>query len=200
MVEDPRAYLARLRAETLRLSDMVDDLLALSRLQATGRAAAHEVDSVTDVASDVVAQLAPVADAAGVALDGRAEPSVEARGDVRELTRAVANLVGNALRHTPAGGGVEVAVTARADLAVVGVADACGGIPADHLPHVFEAGWRGAAARGRDDGAGAGLGLAIVHEVARSHGGSVTVRNRGPGCVFELQLPLADEPHHPTRR
>ena len=73
--------------------------------------------------------------------------------------------------------------------AVVAVADGCGGIPAADLPHVFETGWRGTAARQPD--AGAGLGLAIVRGVADAHRGSATVRNAPGGCVFELSLPLA---------
>lgn len=183
---EPGPYLSRLSEETLRLSGMVDDLLALSRLQAPGREHRAEQVALADVVSDVVAHLVPVAERKGVILSGVAESPVETRVDVREVTRAVTNLVGNAVRHTPAGGSVTVTVDGDTTSAVVRVADGCGGIPTEHLPHVFEPGWRGSDAR--DDGAGAGLGLAIVREVAELHGGSVAVRNDGPGCLFELRL------------
>ncbi|MGM0386238.1 MAG: sensor histidine kinase, partial [Actinomycetota bacterium] len=185
---DPGPYLDRLREETLRLSGMVDDLLALSRLQAPGREPRTERVALADVVSDVVAHLVPVAERKGVVLSGVAESPVEARVDVREVMRAVTNLVSNAVRHTPSGGSVTVTVDGDATTAVVRVADGCGGIPAEHLPKVFEAGWRGSDARGSDEGTGAGLGLAIVREVAELHEGSVGVRNAGPGCLFELRL------------
>lgn len=189
VVEEPGDYLARLHDGTVRLGGMIDDLLALSRLQAPGRALHTETVSLTDLVSDVIAHLRPVADRAGIRLEGVAAASVEARLDAREVTRAVTNLVENALRHTPAGESVTVRVADEGGTAVVGVADACGGIPPDHLAHVFEPGWRGTEARGSN--AGAGLGLAIVREVAHGHGGVVRVRNSGPGCVFELRLPGA---------
>jgi len=100
-----------------------------------------------------------------------------------------ANLVVNGIRHTPPGGAVDTTVALADGQAVVAVADGCGGIPDDDLPHVFETGWRGTAARRPD--AGAGLGLAIVRGVADAHRGTATVHNAGGGCVFELSLSLA---------
>lgn len=71
------------------------------------------------------------------------------------------------------------------------VADGCGGIPDEDVPHLFEPGWRGDEARTPVGGAGAGLGLAIARGVAEAHGGSVTVRNVDGGCAFTLTLPSA---------
>jgi signal transduction histidine kinase len=73
---------------------------------------------------------------------------------------------------------------------VIVVTDGCGGIPEPDLPHLFEAGWRGTASRTPAAGEGAGLGLAIVRGVAEAHGGSVAVSNEGPGCRFEMRLPV----------
>jgi signal transduction histidine kinase len=210
VAEDPAAYLVRLRAEVLRVSDMVDDLLTLSRLQ-SGRLLRTEWVPLADVVSDAVAQAVPVAERAGVRVVGRARSAAAVPMDAREVARAVANLLANAVRHTPAGGTVTVDVLVDGDdggraggdggggddgapgvdgTATVRVADECGGIPADQLPHLFEAGWRATGSRGPAEGGGAGLGLAIVRGVAEAHGGSAAIRNDGPGCVAELRLPL----------
>jgi signal transduction histidine kinase len=193
----PADYLARMRAEVMRMSAMVDDLLALSRLQSPGLRLDLQRVSLADVVSDAVARAQPLASAASVRLTGAAEGAVQAELDPREVSRAVENLVANAIRHTPAGGEVRVTVTpaAGADAATrfgeVSVEDGCGGIPDDALPRVFEPGWRGTAARTPGEGEGAGLGLAIVRGVAEAHSGEVGVANHGPGCRFVMRLPVA---------
>lgn len=186
---DPPAYLARLHGEAMRLDAMVDDLIALSRLQSPGGRLRREDVSLRDLVSGVLEQARPVADRSGVRLTGEAEQSAPVSADAREVSRAVSNLVANGIRHTPSGGEVAVTVSEAEGWASVQVADGCGGIPVDHLPHLFEPGWRGSEDRGPGDGAGAGLGLAIARGVAEAHGGTATARNAGPGCVFELRLP-----------
>ena len=188
---DPAKYLARLHDQARRLDAMVGDLVALSRLQGLGGRQSREVASLRDLVSGVLEQATPVADRTGVRLTGEASQSAPVRVDAKEVARAVANLVANAIRHTPAGGGVSVEVHEADGWASVRVTDECGGIPPAHLPHVFEPGWRGSESRGPADGAGAGLGLAIARAVAEAHLGTVTVQNVGAGCVFELRLPSA---------
>jgi signal transduction histidine kinase len=191
----PADYLARMRAEVMRMSTMVDDLLALSRLQSAGLRLDRERVSLADVVSDSVARLQPVATAAGVVLTGSAARPVQAHLDPREVSRAVENLVGNAIRHTPAGGRVTVTVVADPDTHTgeVAVEDGCGGIPDDVLTRVFEPGRRGTTARTPGTGEGAGLGLAIVRGVAEAHGGGVAVANHGRGCRFVLTVPVGPE-------
>ena len=192
-VGDPARYLAQLRREVMRMSDMVDDLLALSRLQSPAIRLERVPVSLTDLVSDVLASAQPRAAAAGVrlvgTLVGAAEVTVPA--DARELTRAVDNLVANAIRHTPAGGAVEVRVGTADGVAVVEVQDGCGGIPEGDLPRLVEAGWRGSPARSPHPGGGAGLGLAIVRGVVDAHEGEIAVANVGAGCRFRLSVPLA---------
>ncbi|SES42270.1 histidine kinase [Pedococcus cremeus] len=200
---DPAEYLARMRAEVARMSSMVDDLLALSRLQSPTLRLRVQRVSLADVVSDVVAWAQPLADARGVRLSGGAEGPVPADVDPGEVGRAVGNLVVNALRHTPAGGDVRVAVQLEpagraggAAAATVVVRDGCGGIAQEALGRVFEPGWRAAASRSPEDrspqdGGGAGLGLAIVRGVATAHGGTAEVANEPPGCRFTLRLPVA---------
>src|SRR5579884_2635464 len=111
-------------------------------------------------------------------------------GDRHLLTRAVENLLDNALRHTPAGGAIRVSLGAQGRQVVVRVADTGPGIAAQDLPHLFTPLYRGEASRNRQTG-GAGLGLAIARRIARAHGGDLTAANRaGGGAVFTVSLPL----------
>ncbi|WP_407320076.1 HAMP domain-containing sensor histidine kinase [Isoptericola halotolerans] len=181
-------------AENRRMSDMVDDLLALSRLQSGTLRLRREPTDVGDLASDALAAAGPVADGAGVHLTGDVAEGTVAAVDAREVARALGNLVGNAVRHTSPGGTVRVRVErGPADDVVVHVTDGCDGIPEHDLPRIFEAGWRGTTARTPGSG-GAGLGLSIVRSVAEAHGGRVEVGNvtlpdGGRGCRFMLTLP-----------
>jgi signal transduction histidine kinase len=188
VLADPVSAAASIRRDALRMSAMVDDLLTLSRLQAPSVALDRTDVDLGDLVSDTVAGLRPIADAAGVTLTGGAPTGLRTTVASPELRRAIANLVVNGIRHTPPGGAVDTTVAVTDGRAVVAVADGCGGIPDEDLAHVFETGWRGTAARRPD--AGAGLGLAIVREVAEAHRGSATVKNTGRGCVFELSLAL----------
>jgi signal transduction histidine kinase len=114
------------------------------------------------------------------------------RGDAAQLDRALTNLVANAIRHTPEGGSVTIAVSCARDRAEIRVSDECGGIPESDLGRVFDVGFRGESARPpHDDGtAGAGLGLAIARGVIEAHHGAVSVTNDGCGCTFRLAVPF----------
>ena len=191
VASDPQRYLARIRTESDRMARMVDDLLALSRLQSGTLALARQRVSLADLVSDVLATSQPVAAQQQVRLEGRATTDAVTEADTRELGRALANLVLNAVRHTPPDGTVAVVAEVVEGAAVVSVHDGCGGIPVEDLPRVFDAGWRGSGARTPADDTGAGLGLAIVHGVVAAHGGEVTVTNEGSGCRFDVRLQLA---------
>jgi signal transduction histidine kinase len=202
-VAEPDDAVKRIGAENRRMTAMVDDLLALSRLQSPTRELRREPADVGDLASDALAAAQPLADAGGVELAGEVHGSpVVAPVDAPHVARALSNLLVNAVRHTPPGRRVRVRVSAGPHGVVVQVTDACGGIPEADLPSVFDAGWRGTAARTpvRDTvPGGAGIGLAIVREVAEAHGGDVTVGNvdlpdGGRGCRFTLRLATAEPP------
>jgi signal transduction histidine kinase len=186
---DVPAAMGQVRDSVRQMGDLVDTLLALSRLQAAEPALQMTELDVGDLVSETVAALAPLADADGVRLTGSASSAVRAVVAPAEVRRAVANLVVNGIRHTPRGGEVSTTVTADGDGVVVAVVDQCGGIPDDVIGRVFETGYRGTAARSPGEGRGSGLGLAIVAGVARAHGGSATVANVDGGCRFTLRLP-----------
>ena len=184
---DPPRYLRQLRQEVDRLSGMVDDLLALSRLQSGELRLVWEDIDVGDIVSDTLATAEPIARAQQVRLQGQAAPGLVIPADGRELARAVTNLVVNAVRHTPPDGSVSVTAGRKDGAVVISVRDQCGGIPTAHLERMFEAGWSGSVAR--SPGEGAGLGLAVVSGVVAAHGGEVTVRNVDDGCTFDLSIP-----------
>jgi len=194
---DPARYHKQIQAEASRLSAMVEDLFELSRIQSGTLSLAVDLVEVGDLVSDTVASMEPLARARGVQLAGQAVGSPLIRADARELSRALANLVTNAIRHTPEHGRVLVAATVQGgggdaggeSTVLMTVADGCGGIPEADLASVFETGWRGSAARTPGADGGAGLGLAIVQGIVEAHHGQVGVVNAGEGCRFEIRLP-----------
>jgi signal transduction histidine kinase len=194
-------YHRRIRDETDRMAALVDDLFELSRINAGAlRLTLHSV-SLGDVVSDAVESASAVAAARGVRLVACAGvPWPMVLGSEPELSRVIANLLRNAIRHTPSDGTIEVSGGASPDgrLGWVAVRDACGGIPEVDLPRVFDVAYRGSAARtpavrsGAGDAAagGGGLGLAIVRGLVEAHRGQVTVSNVDGGCRFEVLLPV----------
>jgi signal transduction histidine kinase len=184
-------YHAQIRTETDRLALMIDDLFELSRIHAGALRLSRQVASLGDLIGDAVISAEPLARATGVLLRGSAVPGLLVWVDTAAVGRALLNLVANAIRHTPAGGVVEVLADRESGLAAVSVSDSCGGIPAEHLPRVFDVGFRGETARTPATGEGAGLGLSIARGIIQAHRGQIGVRNAGNGCQFVIRLPLA---------
>ncbi|MGJ6965229.1 sensor histidine kinase [Streptosporangium sp. G11] len=195
VVADPETvgrYHRQIRLEVDRLSGLVDDLFALSRIHAGALRLSRSRIGLGDLVADALAGVEQLARAKGVRLTGEAGPVVPVQADAGELSRALRNLVVNAIRHTPGDGTVVVRASAEDGTACLSVADCCGGIPADDLPRVFDVAFRGEAARTPSpDGTGAGLGLAIARGIVEAHEGTIDVVNSGPGCRFEIRLPLS---------
>jgi signal transduction histidine kinase len=187
MAEDPDRYHHRIRTEVERLSEMVNDLFELSRLQAGALALTLARVSAYDLVGDAIAGADPLAEERGVRLADDGVDAVPLEVDGSQMTRVLANLLVNAIRHTPSDGTVAVSARERSGSVVLSVTDGCGGIPADELPRVFDTGWRGNHAR--TPPAGAGLGLAIVRGIVEAHAGHVAVRNVPGGCRFDVTLP-----------
>ena len=193
MAEDPSRYHRQMRSEVDRMVRMVDDLFELSRIHAGVLQVELQRLALGDVVSEAIAGADPVARAAGVRLGGSVEPGVTVTADPAGLSRVVANLVTNAIRHTPADGVVSISGRMVDDAVELSVTDACGGIPDDDLHRVFDVAWRGSSARTpaveEKHGTGAGLGLAIVKGIVEAHHGVVQVINEAPGCRFLVRLP-----------
>ncbi len=189
-------YHRRIRVETDRMAGLVDDLFELSRINAGALRLSLATVPLGDVISDAVASAAPVAAARGIRLVAAESGWPVVKASEPELSRIVANLLRNAIRYTPADGTVTVTGGRDGDGGWFAVTDACGGIPDTDLTRVFDVAFRGEAARtprpdGQRDGAGGGLGLAIVRGLVEAHRGAVAVTNVGGGCRFEVRLPVA---------
>ncbi|WP_406638736.1 sensor histidine kinase [Amycolatopsis sp. WGS_07] len=187
-------YAQRISGETTRLSGMVGDLFELSRITAGALELSMSAVPLRDVVSDAVAAQAPVADRKHVRVLENASAWPVVSGSDPELARIVRNLVSNAIRHTPPDGTVAVQIGIDGDQALLAVDDGCGGIPDDEISRVFDVAFRGTQARTPDRSgttSGGGLGLAIAKGLVEAHRGRIGVQNHGPGCRFEVRLPLA---------
>jgi signal transduction histidine kinase len=188
-VADPATGTSSIMREVDRMSEMVDDIAELSRLHGHVTRELTRV-AVEDMLSDAVAAISPFAQAEGVTLGVDDVCHADLQVDLPAATRAITNILRNAVQHTPAGGSVELVATQQGNAVQVAVRDECGGIPAADLPRLVEPGWQGDAAR--TGGRGMGLGLAIADEVVRAHGGAVAVANApdGRGCEVVLTFPV----------
>lgn len=191
VVDDPLMYHRQLRIEADRLSGMVDMLFLIARLQSGTISPMREPVALNDLVSDAVASIRPVAAASGVHLAGGAGADAVADADASQLSRVLANLLANAVRHTPPEGVVTVTARRAGDEVVLSVQDSCGGIAPDELPRVFDLAWRGQHARTRGPDGGGGLGLAVARGLVEAHGGTVGVSNVDRGCRFDVRLPAA---------
>jgi len=194
IVIDPREvsqYHTQIRREVDRLTLMIDDLFELSRIHAGALRLSRHMVGLEDLVAEVVASAEPVARSKGVRLTGAAVRGMPVFIDTAEMGRALRNLVTNAIRHTPSDGVVDVLAEMQGGMACISVSDACGGIPPEDLPRVFDVAFRGESARTPGPQEGAGLGLSIARGIVEAHSGQIAVRNAGPGCQFLVRLPLA---------
>lgn len=182
--------------ETVRLSEMVDDLFEMAKINAGAVQTPYERVALDEVVDDVLSTHRIAAERAGVRLHATLPPSpVRVIGSDRALVRVLSNLVANAIAHTPPDGTVELSVGADADGAWARVDDTGVGIDAADLPRVFDVAYRGSNDRvPRSDSSlpsGSGLGLAIAAGLIRAHRGTLSARNLDRGARFEVRLPLA---------
>lgn len=184
-----RANLEAARRNADRLERLIDHLFELSRLDGPDPPLRPERFALAELVHDVVAEYAGRAEAAGVHLEVAPPPVLPlVRGDLAQIERALSNLLDNALRHTPAGGAVRVAVDAGTAAVRIRVEDEGEGIAPEHQGRVFERFYRVAPGRG---GSGSGLGLAIARRIAELHGGAIgLVSTPGEGTTVTLTFPL----------
>jgi two-component system OmpR family sensor kinase len=182
----------RIEEESARMKGLVEDLLLLARLDQVRQSERRPVD-LSVLAADACSDATAAAPDRPITLS--APQPVVVLGDEAHLRQALANLLTNALAHTPAGSPITVSAHLDAGVALVEVRDHGPGLDGGALAHVFDRFWQQDPARA---GAGAGLGLAIVAAVSEEHSGSVTAGNApGGGAVFTIRLPLV--PKSPTR-
>jgi signal transduction histidine kinase len=186
-------YLATIQKNIRELSDLIDDLFQMSQLDAGGLTLDSNPSSLVDLLSDTLESFREQASRQGIELRASSAPGVDiVNMDTRRIGRVLNNLIGNALRYTPAGGRVSVVAEREARLVRIMVADTGEGITAEDLPYVFDRFYRGEKSRSRLTG-GAGLGLAIARGIVAAHGGDISVESSpGRGTTFSFTLP--DQP------
>lgn len=184
--------LAMMQRELRRMRRLVDDLQALSRVEAGQIALAPTCFDLSEVARAAVAQLRPQLMGGGLSLDLDAAGAVMVYADCDRTTQILLNLIGNAIRYTPERGQIRVAVGAGGGVGLVEVADTGVGIPPEALPYLFERFYRVDPSRSRASG-GSGIGLTIARHLAWAMGGDVRAASAGPGqgSMFTLELPMA---------
>ena len=192
VVDEPetvKRYLNTAQRDVRSLSALIDDLFQMAQLDAGGIPLEIANSSLADLISDTLESFSELASRQGITLEGSAEANVDpVLMDTQRIGRVLNNLIGNALRHTPAGGKVEVRARRTNKGLEVTVCDTGEGIRPEDLPNIFESFYRGEKSRSRATG-GAGLGLAIARGIVRAHGGEIRVKSQPGDTYFIFTLP-----------
>lgn len=179
--------------EAGRMYRLVLGLLDLARLDAGIADLKREPVDLTALLNSLGQRFGLQAQRAGITLEVQSTALPTITGDGDRLSQVFINLLDNALKFTPAGGAVHVDTVALGDAVQVSVGDTGVGIPADALPHIFERFYQADPSRAGSSQRGAGLGLSIVAEIVRAHGGTISVSSiLGQGTTFKVQLPLVN--------
>ena len=179
-----------LQQETLRLAELVEDVLQLARADAAHGRLDLEPTDLTDVIRSALAPFAPAMEEKSVTvnLDLPDSPVVVA-ADRRRLARIIRNLTDNAVRYSPPGGRVDIRLAADTGQVQIDYANNADRLVAEDLPYLFERFYRGEKSRSRQHG-GAGIGLAIVKELVEAHGGQVSADLENGRFHIHLMLPV----------
>ncbi len=187
--ETATRFLGKIRTHADRMANLVSDLLELSRLESGEQAPQWDVVAASVVAEEALASVSELAHTRGIALAQRIESDGQMRTDPDRLRRILENLLENAIKYTEEGGHVELALRREGGRIVLDVKDDGPGIPAAHLPRIFERFYRVDKGRSRELG-GTGLGLSIVKHLAESIQASVGVTSQvGRGTCFTVRVP-----------
>jgi len=184
-----RRFLTIIDDEASRLMKLVDDLMSLSRLESRAVAIEPAPVRLDQLADEAMGRMRPQAERRRITLRASALEPELVMADADQILHVLTNLLDNAIKFTPEGGTVEVAVRRSAGGAEVQVSDSGRGIPDEALPRIFERFYRVERSRSREAG-GTGLGLAIAKHIIDAHGGQISVGSRvGHGSVFTVRLP-----------
>jgi signal transduction histidine kinase len=199
--ERQQGALKSIQEQARMLTQLVNQLLDISRLEAGGLKLEIGELTLSDLFERIRRTFEVLAHKQGielnVALDPAAPPTIPADGD-RLRDQVLGNLLGNALKFTPEGGRIDVRGRGENGHFRIEVTDTGSGMPADQLPHVFDKYYQiGEQARSK----GAGLGLAIAHEIVQAHGGTISVESQeGEGTTFRIDLPITRRQMEAARR
>lgn len=182
--------LALLNSEVQHLNRLVDDLRTLSLADAGELPLHRQLVSPAALLERVASTFEHPAAQKGVEIQTEIAPNLpEINVDTERMVQVLSNLVGNALKHTPAGGEIRLLASAEPNAVMIQVQDTGSGIAPDALPYVFKRFYRGDSSRQREDG-DTGLGLAIAQSIVQAHGGTIMVESKlGVGTKFRIMLP-----------
>ena len=190
--DDPEAianFATKMQVEAKRLSDLVQEIINLSRLQDADPLKNAQDVNITDVVKEAIDQSRLSAEKRHIEIIFGDQASALIKGDSRQIEMAISNLIENAINYSPENTRVGVAVKHNEGLVEVSVTDQGIGIPEKDLERIFERFYRVDPARSRETG-GTGLGLSIVKHVATNHGGDVSVWSvEGAGSTFTIRFP-----------
>lgn len=188
--ETTRRYYQTIRADIIALNQLIDDLFELAQLDAGGLVLDLSLHSLTDLISDAIESFQALARQKRITLAGRVGEQIDpVLLNAPKIGRVLANLLSNALRHTPAGGQIRVTAVRREGGVQVTVEDSGRGFAEADLSRIFEKFYRGEQARSRATG-GAGLGLAIAQGIVLAHNGRIWAENGAEGgAVVRFILP-----------
>lgn len=190
-LDDRERFLQTIQRHTERLNSLLDDLLALSRLESGDSGLHREPTRLADLIAGLVHDFRVRAAATGHGISAAIDPGLDPLlADPLKITQVLENLLDNALKHTPPGSRIEVSARPVGSDIEVCVRDNGPGIPAADLPRIFERFYRVDKGRSREKG-GTGLGLSIVKHIVQLHGGRVWAESEaGKGTAFHFALPL----------
>jgi signal transduction histidine kinase len=184
--------LERIDREMERLNELIGRIIDFSRLDAGLNAARRDELRLEQIVADVVNDVRLEADAKGCSISFRAPDQADCTGDAALLASAVENILRNALRHSPAGGEIQVGLDRDEKQWRIVITDQGAGIPAELHARVFEPFFR--VEDHRNPQGGIGLGLAIARQAIAAHGGNIEVKNRSEGGLeVSLYLPITSE-------
>ena len=192
-IDDPQAiknFANRIGAETKRLSDLVQEIINLSRLQDDDPMVGAKVLDLNEVITEAIEATKLNAEKHKIIVEFESGPVIEVLGDRSQLVGALSNLVENAINYSSDETKVSISLRRRDDLVEIAIKDQGIGIPENELQRIFERFYRVDPARSRETG-GTGLGLSIVKHIVANHGGDVLVWSaKGEGSTFTVRLPI----------
>lgn len=194
--EDYRRALESNLEEISRMGRIIDDLLTLAKSDAGELPLEVKSISLSDLLQELYMAGNTLGEGKGIRVNLHLDVAEEIRiqGDELRLRQMFLNLISNAIKYTPEEGRVDIALTMQGEEAVVSVSDTGIGIPAEHVPHIFDRFYRIDKARNRADG-GTGLGLAITKGIIEAHAGRIAVSSvSGQGSTFTVHLPVSGPP------
>jgi two-component system sensor histidine kinase SenX3 len=188
--ESVTKFASRMQIEAKRLTDLVQEIIQLSRVQDSDPLHEAEVLLASDLIKEALDQCRTTADARKISLFFQESKDTYIQGDHDQMTMAVNNLIENAINYSPAGTKVSVSTSAENGIISIAVSDQGIGIPEAEVERIFERFYRVDPARSRETG-GTGLGLSIVKHVVTKHGGEISVwSSENVGSTFTIRLPI----------